>query len=160
MYLTKSSDISRVLVQTFIGLSFVGLLGQKFAVRWLLEYLRQRRGSKVTKVLVVCGASHVDAYPRVQREHVSWHSDIIGFLVPEIDASSTMIAGRWPVLGTPCRIESCVLRTNIVDEVVVVQPFDRSATENIVSCAMNGGCRYALWSSCRERKLELISHMI
>jgi exopolysaccharide biosynthesis polyprenyl glycosylphosphotransferase len=131
MYLTKSSDISRVLVQTFIGLSFVGLLGQKFAVRLLLEYLRQRQGSKVTKVLVVCGASHVDAYPRVQREHVSWHSDIIGFLVPEIGASSTMIADRWPVLGTPSEL-SGVLRTRIVDEVVVVQPFDRSATENIV----------------------------
>jgi exopolysaccharide biosynthesis polyprenyl glycosylphosphotransferase len=139
MYLTKSADISRVLLQAFIGLSFVGLLIQKFAVRWGLEYLRQRRGSKVTKVLVISESSRLDAYPHIQKEHVSWHSEIVGFLVPESQViGATTPGGIWPILGSPEDLRR-VLLTHIVDEVVVVQPFGREETEQISKLCTDRG---------------------
>src|SRR5260370_16283883 len=109
MYLTKSDQISRVLLQTFIGMSFVALSIQKLAVRRTLEYLRRRQGARVRKVLVVCDASRVDAYSRVLKEHASWHSEIVGFVMPEAADDAVLPGVHNPVLRSPMALPQPLL---------------------------------------------------
>jgi exopolysaccharide biosynthesis polyprenyl glycosylphosphotransferase len=130
MYLTKSGQISRLLLQTFFGMSFVALTIQKLAVRRTLEYLRRRQGVHVRKVLVVCDESHANAYSRVLEEHASWHSDIVGFLMPEAGERTGLLHAEQPVLGGPMDLPRVLLK-HVVDEVVVVQPFGPTETERI-----------------------------
>jgi exopolysaccharide biosynthesis polyprenyl glycosylphosphotransferase len=141
MYLTKSEQISRLLLQTFLGTSFIALTIQKLAVRTTLEYLRRKQGVQVPKVLVVCNLSHAKTYSRVFKEHVSWHSEIVGFLMPEAGDGALPVSAEKPVLGGPMDLPQ-VLLNHVVDEVVVVQPFGSTETERI-----------SLW--CAERGLTL-----
>ncbi len=141
MYLTKSAQISRLLLQTFIGTSFAALTLQKFAVRSTLESLRRRRGAQVRKVLVVCDASRANAYSRVLKEHALWHSQIVGFLMPEGSNGTQSTGADKLVLGGPMDLPQVLLK-HVVDEVVVVQPFGPTETEQI-----------SLW--CTERGLTL-----
>jgi exopolysaccharide biosynthesis polyprenyl glycosylphosphotransferase len=138
MFLTKSGEISRLLLQTFIGTSMVALTIQKLAVGETLRYLRRRKGAQIRQVLVICNASRGDAYSRVLREHASWYSEVVGFLMPEADDQAQLPALDKPVLGTPARLPQ-VLLTHVVDEVVVVQPFGSAETEQISRrCAERG----------------------
>jgi len=142
MYLTKSGQISRLLLQTFIGVSFAALTIQKFAVRTTLEYLRRRRGAQVRKVLIVCNTSHANAYSRILKEDASWHSAIAGFLMPEAGDGTELLGADKPVLGSPTDLPQVVLK-HVVDEVVIVQPFDRVETERISGWCTERGAYFA-----------------
>jgi len=139
MYLTKSAIISRLLLQTFIGVSFVALTIQKLVVWTTLERLRRRRGAQVTKVLLVCDPSHADAYLRVLSEHVSWHSEVVGILMPETaNVGELRLAEAKSMIGHIMDLPR-VLLTHVVDEVVMVQPLGRTETERVSEwCAERG----------------------
>jgi exopolysaccharide biosynthesis polyprenyl glycosylphosphotransferase len=144
MYVTKSGQISRLLLQTFIGTSFVALAKQKLAVRRTLEYLRRRQGAQVRKVQVVCNASHANVYSRVLEEHVSWHSEIVGFLTPEGGDGAQLLGADRPVLGVPMDLPQVLLK-HVVDEVVLVQPFGSTETDQI-----------SLWCTARGLTLRIM----
>lgn len=142
MYLTRSVIISRLLLQTFVGISFVALTIQKLAVRTTLDWLQQRENAQSTKVLLVCSASRADAYSRLVKEHASWRAEVVGFLMPDsMSGSEVKLCNPNAFLGSPRDLPK-VLRTHVVDEVVVVQPFGRAETELI-----------ATW--CTERGINL-----
>lgn len=138
MYLTKSEQISRLLLQTFLGTSFIALTIQKLVVRTTLNYLRRRQGKQVPKVLVVCGPSNAKAYSRAFEKHPSWSSEIVGVLIPKGSDCVLPVAVNAPVLGGPMDLPK-VLLTHVVDEVVVIQPFESAETEQIsIWCAERG----------------------
>ncbi len=53
MYLTKSDEVSRLLLQTFLGVSFFGLVAQKVGVKVVLDRFHKRHSSHLRKVLSV-----------------------------------------------------------------------------------------------------------
>src|SRR6266849_1131310 len=81
MYLTKSSEVSRLLLQTFLGLSFVVLMAQKAAVRIALQRWR-REGAFKRKTLVMCDISQISAYAEMVDANSFWRTEIVGFVIP------------------------------------------------------------------------------
>lgn len=139
MYLTKSGEISRVLIQTFIGVSFVALLLQKAAVTLSMERLRNHDSPRLRRIVVVCNEAQVSAYPRILKDHPLWPAKLVGLVVPNASPESVPSChGELPVLGQP-RDLSRILKSHVVDEIVVVQPFERTQTEKIArSCTQRG----------------------
>jgi len=142
MYLTRSTIVSRLLLQTFVGMSFVVLTIQKMAVRTTLDWLQHRSGTHVTKVLLICSASRADAYSRVLKERASWHGELVGFLTPEvINGSELKLCNPKALcLGSAMDLPQVLLK-HVVDEVVVVQPFGRAETELIAALCAERGLR-------------------
>ena len=139
MYLTKSEEISRVLIQTFIGVSFVALLLQKTAVTLSMERICNRSSAQLRRIVVVCNEAQVSAYPRVLKGHPLWPAKLVGLLVP--NTSPEPVAsnnGGLPVLGQPTDLNK-ISESHVVDEIIVVQPFDRAETARIAQwCTQRG----------------------
>lgn len=139
MYLTKSGEISRVLIQTFIGVSFVALLLQKTAVSLSMERICKRNSPQLRRIVVVCNEAQVSAYPRVLKAHPLWPGKLIGLVVPKTFSDPVAsYHGELPVLGQSTDL-SKILESHVVDEIVVVQPFERSETERIAQWCMQRG---------------------
>lgn len=139
MYLTKSEEISRVLIQTFIGVSFVALLLQKIAVTLSMARICNRNSPQLRRIVVVCNEAQVSTYPRVLQDHPLWPAKLVGLVVPNTFPDPVpSYHGELPVLGQPTDL-SKILESHVVDEIVVVQPFERSETERIAQwCTQRG----------------------
>lgn len=119
MYLTKSGEVSRLLLQTFLGVSFIGLVAEKVGVKVALDYFRKRQSSYLRKVLVVGTDSRAERYLCLLGHHPHWGAEVMGFLSAN-GRGSPQFCGK-PVLGQPMDLSE-VLRERVVDEVVAVSP--------------------------------------
>jgi len=124
MFLSKSEEVSRLLLQIFIIISGVALGVERFAARWLLDYRTERlRGSKAWRVLLVGNRASVASYQELVREHPYWVGEIVGTIDPAQPAyngngkSGSSNHGGWVA----------VLNRFVIDEVLVVSPWHEAA---------------------------------
>ena len=83
MYLLKSEEVSRLLLQSFVVTSFATLLVQRFGLRAWLQYHRSRDFANRGRVLLVATPERALSYLDFTRAHASIDVEVIGFLDPE-----------------------------------------------------------------------------
>ena len=89
MYLTTNLSISRLLLETFLAVSFFMLLGVKIAVKQTLSQLaRRRRAREYWKVLLVGDLAHADTYFQLLQQHPHWGIQVIGVISPSFAATA------------------------------------------------------------------------
>lgn len=135
MYLTKSAIVSRLLLQTFLALSFVALMAQKFALHaWLsgIRYDTPRR----RKVLLVAAPAAAERYLSLVRTHASMLADIVGIVAPTAAVGAP--TRTPPVLGAVDDVP-VLMQTHVVDEVVIATALDQPLLERLTRwCAVRG----------------------
>jgi exopolysaccharide biosynthesis polyprenyl glycosylphosphotransferase len=138
MYLTRSEDISRLLLQAFLVVSFVFLTAQKFGLRIYLEIARRRKPLQRRKVLLVSDPAAAERYVRLTHAHLSMLADIVGILTPSI-ANRYMSNGALPqVLGVASDLPA-VLQAHVVDEVVVISALEPTMLDRLSRwCSVRG----------------------
>ena len=128
MYLTRSEEISRLLLQTFILISFVMLALEKEAIRLILEYctqVTQRRG--LWRVVLVGSKREVEHFYRLQREQ-HWGCEVVRVVDPEWGiAGAKSMSARGSTPGSAFAISdwSEVLDRQVVDEVITACPWQK-----------------------------------
>jgi exopolysaccharide biosynthesis polyprenyl glycosylphosphotransferase len=139
MYLTRSESVSRLLLQSFLGISLVMLTAQKFVLRSYLLYSRRRSPGRRRRVLLVASsAAAIEHYMKFVSERASMLADVIGVLTPVALKSHFASAAVLPILGTAEDFPS-VLQTRVVDEVVVASAITATTLERLSrSCAIRG----------------------
>jgi exopolysaccharide biosynthesis polyprenyl glycosylphosphotransferase len=124
MFLSKSEEISRLLLQIYMILSGVALAAERFALRFLLDYRAQRlRGRKAWRVLLVGDALSVARYQDLLREHPYWGIEVIGTIDPPHLSSNG--AGRNGSSNHGSWVN--VLGQFLADEVLVICPWHEAA---------------------------------
>ncbi len=117
MYLTRSEETSRLFLQLFLVLSFIGLVAEKGGIKVVLDRLRKTQSPYVRKLLVVGTEAQAERYVHLLRDHPHWGAEVIGFLSCTSNQRPEF-CGK-PVLGQLVDFVS-VLEKHVVDEVVVV----------------------------------------
>jgi lipopolysaccharide/colanic/teichoic acid biosynthesis glycosyltransferase len=87
----------------------------------------------------VCNEAQVSAWPKVLKDHPLWPAKLVGLVLP--NASPEHVAPyhtEVSVLGQPADL-SKILESHVVDEIVVVQPFECAETERIAQCCTQRG---------------------
>ncbi len=125
--------VSRILIQVFIAVSFVGLAGLRFGARRRLRSLERVAESNRTHVLIVGSGPRVNDYVETLRAHPHWPLRVLGVVSPRPQPSST------PVLGTLADLPA-LLAEQVVDEVVFVSNGgDEENVETVAAiCAERG----------------------
>ena len=83
MFLTKSEEVSRLLLQVFIVISGIALAAERCAIRAALEYRSGHlRGDRAWRVLVVGKRQNVAKYRDLLREHPYWVAEVAGMIDP------------------------------------------------------------------------------
>jgi len=133
MFLTKSEEISRLLLELFIVLSGAALAAERFALKFLLDHRAQRqRGYKAWRVLLVGDPPGVARYQQLLCEYPYWGAEVVG----TVDAVELLSSGS----GANGSVSNCsvgngapsqtdwvtILRQFVVDEVVVVCPWQQA----------------------------------
>ena len=138
MYLTRSQAVSRLLLQTFLVVSFVFLTAQKFGLRTYLDIARRRKPLQRRKVLLVSDPAAAERYLRLARTHVSMLADIVGMLTPSI-ANGHIGNGALPrVLGVANDLPA-VLQAQVVDELVVISALEPALLDRLSRwCSVRG----------------------
>jgi exopolysaccharide biosynthesis polyprenyl glycosylphosphotransferase len=117
MYLTRSAQISRLLLQSYLGVSFFALAVEKKWIKAILDYYSARRGARRSQVLVVGTGFRTEKYLQLLNEHPHWGTEVMGFLSAN-GKETSQFYGK-PVFGQAEDL-SQVLTTQVVDEVVFV----------------------------------------
>jgi len=133
MYLTRSQEVSRLLLQAFLIISFAALVAQKFALRAYLNHVRRRTPLKRPKVLLIADVSASDHYLKLASERQSMLAEVIGILTPGVPNGYLDARSNPPVLGAAADL-SAVMQNRVVDEIVVAAPLSRAALEPISRC--------------------------
>jgi exopolysaccharide biosynthesis polyprenyl glycosylphosphotransferase len=138
MYLTKSSGVSRLLLQTFIALSFAALTVQKFALRAYLERVRRRANPGRRKILLVACPTEAFRYIRMIGWHASMSADVVGIVAPAAEALRDASASTPAVLGTLSDVPT-LMQTRVIDEIVIAAAIESASLERLSRwCATRG----------------------
>ena len=145
MYLARSEVISRLLLQTFLVVSFTLLAIQKSAVVAYLDKLRQHARLQRRKVVLVSDPAIAERYLSMMRARVSLLADVIRVLSP------TAVNGHCPAsaeaeapFGSIDDLPS-LLQGQVVDEVIAVPPLDRPLLERLSRWCSTRGILLRLW---------------
>jgi exopolysaccharide biosynthesis polyprenyl glycosylphosphotransferase len=143
MYLTKMLE-SRIISQTFLAISYLFLLGEKLGVRaMLIGRQHARKPANRWRVLAVGSETEVEAYLRILREYPYWAVDVAAY-IPWGERfgrlESTGTDGVSPYLARHAADLSTaewhnVLRSQVVDEVVAVLPWEQSLESQSLALA-------------------------
>lgn len=123
IYISRSWNVSRLLLQSFLIAALGILVAEKIAVRCFLNRLRERRSSQVRRVLVVGTDARAERLCRLLKDHPHWGAEVVGFLSPRAWEPSPQ-CGK-PIFGQVADFPQ-VLRSQIVDEVIAVSPWEGS----------------------------------
>ena len=136
MYMSHSAQISRLLLQIFLGTSYVGLSIEKAGVRGILVHYRQARHAHLRQVLIVGTEPRAERYFQLLCSQPHWRAEVIGFL--SVDRSeNTQLCGK-AVLGPLVDLVR-VLQKHVVDEVMVVTcPEDEVRKWTVQACMEKG----------------------
>ena len=97
MYATKAVIVSRVLMQTFLMVSFVALTCQKSALQALLKRHRWRVAFNRPRVLLVGNPEKTSRYLSLLKRHASMTAQVVGLLAPcAAEASARHPTRRHP----------------------------------------------------------------
>jgi exopolysaccharide biosynthesis polyprenyl glycosylphosphotransferase len=116
LYLTKSEEVSRSLMQAFMGISLIGLSLETVGIQATLVHLANKPRAKPRRVLVIGTNARAAQYVQLLHERAHWGAEVIGFLTT--DGKPRLSFCGHPVFG---RLQdlSEVLKAQVVDEVVV-----------------------------------------
>lgn len=138
MYATKAVMVSRVLMQTFLSVSFVALAGQKFALHALLKRRRWRVAFNRPRVLLVGNPEKTSRYLGLLERHAWMSAQVIGLLAPSSAKAARSSHVAAPILGEPVDLPD-VLNHQVVDEVVALLPVEKRELDGLASsCAARG----------------------
>jgi exopolysaccharide biosynthesis polyprenyl glycosylphosphotransferase len=138
MYATKAEMVSRVMMQTFLSLSFVALAAQKAALRAMLKRYRWRVAFSRPRVLLVGNPERSSRYLRLLERHAWMSAQVVGLLAPCAAGAPPVLAADAPVLGEPVDLP-VVLNREVVDEVVALLPVEKRELDGLASsCAARG----------------------
>jgi exopolysaccharide biosynthesis polyprenyl glycosylphosphotransferase len=145
MYLTHSEVISRLLLQTFLAVSFILLAFQKLTVVVYFDKVRQRADLQPRKVVLVSDLAIAERYLRLMRNRVSLLADVIRVLAPTaVNDQRLGFAAVDAPLGTIDDLPA-LLHKQVVDEVIAVPPLDRSLLEQLSRCCSVRGIVLRIW---------------
>jgi exopolysaccharide biosynthesis polyprenyl glycosylphosphotransferase len=116
MSLMKTPQLSRLLVQVFLGVSFTALATEKIGVKKVLDRMSKRGGKWGRRVLLVASESQARSYLRLLRAHPHWGGEVVGVVLPgglSENGGGKPGYQRWASLSEA--LQGCV-----VDEVVAV----------------------------------------
>jgi exopolysaccharide biosynthesis polyprenyl glycosylphosphotransferase len=138
MYVTKAEAVSRLLMQTFLVVSFAMLASQKKAIKVLLEQRRCRVSFHRPKVLLIGQPRSAQRYFDLLISDVSMNAEVIGLLAPCSATKDNQSVNFVPILGSPAELLE-VLKYNLVDEVIALPPIEEYDLQLIASaCATRG----------------------
>jgi exopolysaccharide biosynthesis polyprenyl glycosylphosphotransferase len=137
MFVTKSTGVSRLLLQTFVALSFVALTAQKFALRACLDRIHRMSHPQRHRILLVVPRPAAERYLELIKNHVFIFSEVIGIVTPPVDESG--LKAQAPcVLGVVEDIPA-LMEKQVVDEVIVASSIERPLLERLSQwCATRG----------------------
>jgi exopolysaccharide biosynthesis polyprenyl glycosylphosphotransferase len=136
MYITKSVEVSRVLTQLFIAVSFCAILLQKLALHAILERRRYHLGFHRPRVLLIGSDQDSACYTNLVDHHASMVGHVVGILT--LFDEVTPLPSQVPIVGRPNDLPN-ILATMIVDEVVVLTRLWPALMERIATaCAVRG----------------------
>ncbi|MFZ0889519.1 MAG: sugar transferase [Candidatus Binataceae bacterium] len=148
MYLMKKPEVSRLLLETYLGLSFLMLLGERTAVRLVLYRFSVFSSHNLWRVMVIGDGPQAQDYLRMLREHPHWGVQVVAMLstMPTngVNANGSNGNGANGDGNGHARLEPAdwksILQQYVVDEVTAVsQWYEAAATESLaVACAERG----------------------
>jgi exopolysaccharide biosynthesis polyprenyl glycosylphosphotransferase len=145
MYLAHSEVISRLLLQTFLAVSFTLLAIQKLAVVAYLVKLRERARLQRRKVVLVSDPAIAERYLRMMRGRVSLLADVIRVLSPTaVNGHGRALGAVGAPLGSIDDLPA-LLHGQVVDEVIAVPPLDRPLLERLSRWCSTRGILLRLW---------------
>jgi exopolysaccharide biosynthesis polyprenyl glycosylphosphotransferase len=136
MFLSHSAQISRLLLQIFLGTSYVGLSIEKMLVREILLGYRESRHAHLRQVLIVGTEPRAEKCFHLLGNQPHWRAEVIGFL--SVGCSEHKQLCGKPVLGPLVDLVK-VLQKHVVDEVMVVTcPEDEVRKWTVQACMERG----------------------
>lgn len=117
MYLARASDVSRLLLQSFLQVSTLLLLAEKLAIRAALVHYRNRLTGQSRNVLVIGAPSQAGRLFDFLQGQLYWGGHVVGLL--SSNGRNVQECAGKPVLGHLADLAP-VLHDHIVDEVVAV----------------------------------------
>jgi exopolysaccharide biosynthesis polyprenyl glycosylphosphotransferase len=137
MYMVKASWVSRMLMQGFLATSFLMLLGHRLAVRAIVKRYRNRVSFHRPRILMISTPHDAHRYLSQVGQHVSMTVEIAGMLLPAAAADGS--GGAHPRILGLLKDLPMVLRTHVIDEVVVTTQLDGVRLDRLAAaCAMRG----------------------
>jgi exopolysaccharide biosynthesis polyprenyl glycosylphosphotransferase len=136
MYMSHSAQMSRLLLQIFLGTSYVGLSIEKLGVKGILLRYRQARHARLRQVLIVGTEPRAERYFQLLSNQPHWRAEVVGFLSVGC-SENTQLCGK-PVLGPLVDLVR-VLHKRVVDEVTVVTGLEDEVRKWTVQTCMEKG---------------------
>ena len=115
LFVARRSDVSRLLTQLFLVLSFVGLAAEKMAILAILRRWR-RKGHNFREALVVGDADRAARYIRFLYDHPHFGVRVTGTAVDDGEGPDDEVAGV-PIIGRVKDLPE-IMRSHPTDEVV------------------------------------------
>jgi exopolysaccharide biosynthesis polyprenyl glycosylphosphotransferase len=138
MYAAKAVMVSRVLMQTFLTLSFAALAGQKTILHGIVRGRRWRTAFNRPRVLLVGSPDKTSRYVNLLERHAWMSAEVVGLLAPRATDPSARVEAVATILGEPGDLPE-VLNRHVVDEVVALLPVERRELDRMAfSCAARG----------------------
>ena len=139
LYVTKSSQVSRIMMQSFIASSFVMLLFQKLLLMAIIERWRSKVARQQTKLLIIATPHLAQHYADLIAHHASLAADVIGLVVP--DAHSTPLVASDQAIRILGRLGDFaeILQNNVIDEVLLLSPIQPTELVQLIDrCSQRG----------------------
>ncbi len=130
LFMTKSEQISRLLVDVFLVFSFAALTAQKLYIKYYLDRLASFAAGARHKVVLVGSAGDEAAYSKMISEHASMLTDVVGMITPAVCSGSVSHSPR--LLGTVADfLNGGGGSSAVVDEVVAVSRLDSNTLNSL-----------------------------
>jgi exopolysaccharide biosynthesis polyprenyl glycosylphosphotransferase len=133
MFLSRSEDVSRLLLQVFIVFSGMALATERLLLQLALRYrARHLRRTSAWRVLLVADRLRAAKYRELLRDHPYWVADIAGVIDPAQLESYHNGNGKSSNNGNACHDTSVakqwakILNEYMVDEVLVVGSYQQT----------------------------------
>jgi exopolysaccharide biosynthesis polyprenyl glycosylphosphotransferase len=115
LYLLKATDVSRLLIQTFLVIGAVALVVERVTIHVAIVRLAERWNTGTRRWLVVGQAAMAEALHRLLKQHPHWGAAVAGVAT---DEPFVPVEGAVPVLGGVNDIDA-ILDAAVFDEVVM-----------------------------------------
>lgn len=138
MYLMRAEAVSRLLLQTFLGVSVALFAVQKLALRAYLDPAHRPMRYQQRRILLVSTPASAERYLRQIRAHAAMTADVIGLLAPDAACCRACPSHLPPMLGAAEDLP-LVLQTHVVDELIIAMLPDQTVLERLSRwCAVRG----------------------
>jgi len=129
LFMTKSEEISRLLVDVFLVFSFAALAAQKLYIKYYLNHLTSFAGAARRKVVVVGSAGEEAPYLKTISDHASMLTEVVGMITPAACPGSVNDSTR--LLGTVADFLNGRDSSLVVDEMVAVSRLDSNTLNSL-----------------------------